>query len=122
MSITDQCANCQETLAIAEAVEDSLICVMGRSDIVRPMRVRSEEALRMLEVLSCRLALCEAWLEERAYRSVPPRIAAILLRLIQSRSGEPVLITHQELGDTSGALREAVTRALDHFQKAGLED
>ena len=104
----------------AEAAEDSLICVMSRSDIERLMRERSEVALRMIEVLSRRLALCEARLEEMAYRSVPARIAAVLLRLSQGRSGEPVLITHQELGDMIGALRESVTKVLDEFQRAEL--
>src|SRR5712692_1826154 len=104
----------------AEAVEDSLICVMSRSDIERLMRERSEVALRMIEVLSRRLALCEARLEEMAYRSVPARIAAVLLRLSQGQSGEPVPITHQELGDMIGALRESVTKVLDDFQRAGL--
>jgi CRP/FNR family transcriptional regulator, cyclic AMP receptor protein len=111
-----------ETLrhTFAEAAEDSLICVMSRSDIERLMRQRSEVALRMIEVLSRRLALCEARLEEMAYRSVPARIAAVLLRLSQERSGEAVPITHQELGDMIGALRESVTKVLDDFQKAGL--
>ena len=111
-----------ETLrhTFAEAAEDSLICVMSRSDIERLMRQRSEVALRMIEVLSRRLALCEARLEEMAYRSVPARIAAVLLRLSQERSGEAVPITHQELGDMIGALRESVTKVLDEFQRAGL--
>jgi len=111
-----------ETLrhTFAEAVEDSLICVMSRSDIERLMRERSEVALRMIEVLSRRLALCEARLEEMAYRSVPARIAAVLLRLSQGRSGEAVPITHQELGDMIGALRESVTKVLDEFQRAEL--
>ena len=111
-----------ETLrhTFAEAVEDSLICVMSRSDIERLMRERSEVALRMIEVLSRRLALCEARLEEMAYRSVPARIAAVLLRLSQGRSGEAVPVTHQELGDMIGALRESVTKVLDEFQRAEL--
>jgi CRP/FNR family transcriptional regulator, cyclic AMP receptor protein len=111
-----------ETLrhTFAEAGEDSLICVMSRRDIERLMRERSEVALRMIEVLSRRLAFCEARLEEMAYRSVPARIAAVLLRLSQERSGEAVPITHQELGDMIGALRESVTKVLDDFQKAGL--
>src|SRR5260370_3298500 len=71
----------------AEAAEDSLICVMSRSDIERLMRERSEVALRMIEVLSRRLALCEARLEEMAYRSVPARIAAVLMRLSQGQDG-----------------------------------
>ncbi len=103
-----------------EAVEDSLICVMSRTDIEQLMRERSEVALRMIEVLSRRLALCEARLEEMAYRSVPARIAAVLLRLSQGQAGEVVPITHQELGDMIGALRESVTKVLDDFQKAGL--
>jgi len=111
-----------ETLrhTFAEATEDSLICVMSRSDITRLMRERSEVALRMIEVLSRRLALCEARLEEMAYRSVPARIAAVLLRLSQGHSGEAVPITHQELGDMIGALRESVTKVLDDFQRAEL--
>lgn len=104
----------------AEAAEDSLICVLSRTDIERLMRERSAVALRMIEVLSRRLALCEARLEEMAYRSVPARIAAVLLRLSQGRSGEAVLITHQELGDMIGALRESVTKVLDEFQRAEL--
>src|SRR6266852_2805985 len=78
----------------AEATEDSLICVMSRSDIERLMRERSEVALRMIEVLSRRLS--------------------------QEQAGEVVSITHQELGDMIGALRESVTKVLDDFQRAGL--
>ena len=104
----------------AEAVEDSLICVMSRADIEGLMRKRSEVALRMIEVLGRRLALCEARLEEMAYRSVPARIAAVLVRLSEGYNGEVVTITHQELGDMIGALRESVTKVLDEFQRAGL--
>ena len=104
----------------AEAVEDSLICVMSRADIEGLMRKRSEVALRMIEVLGRRLALCEARLEEMAYRSVPARIAAVLVRLSQGQNGEVVSITHQELGDMIGALRESVTKVLDDFQREGL--
>ncbi len=104
----------------AEAVEDSLICVMSRADIEGLMRKRSEVALRMIEVLGRRLALCEARLEEMAYRSVPARIAAVLARLSQGQNGEVVSITHQELGDMIGALRESVTKVLDDFQREGL--
>ncbi len=104
----------------AEATEDSLICVMSRADIERLMRERSEVALRMIEVLGRRLALCEARLEEMAYRSVPARIAAVLMRLSQGQDRGVVSITHQELGDMIGALRESVTKVLDDFQRDGL--
>lgn len=106
--------------AYAEAIEASLICVMSRTDVERLIRERPQVALRMIEVMGRRLAFCEARLEEMAYRSVPSRIAAVLLRLSQGQSDACVSITHQELGDMIGALRESVTKVLDDFQRTGL--
>jgi CRP-like cAMP-binding protein len=40
--------------------------------------------------------------------------------LSQEQHGEVVTITHQELGDMIGAIRETVTKALDEFEQAGL--
>lgn len=106
--------------AYAEASEDALVCVMSRIDVERLMREHPQVALRMIEALGRRLALCEARLEEVAYRSVPARLAAVLLRLSNETAGEELRITHQEVGDLIGALRESVTKVLDEFQRAGL--
>ena len=104
----------------AESLDDSMLCVMSRGDVERLIRQHPSVAVRMVEALGQRLALSEARLEEMAYRSVPTRIAAVLLRLSQARPNETVLITHQELGDMIGALRETVTKILDEFQADGL--
>ena len=104
----------------AEALEDSLICALSRADIERLVCAHPQVALGIIEVLSQRLALCEARLEEVAYRNVPARIAAVLVRLSQKQLDEVVEITHQELGDMIGAIRETVTKTLDEFQQAGL--
>jgi CRP-like cAMP-binding protein len=93
---------------------------MSRSDVERLVVEQPRVALRMMEVLAQRLALAEARLEEMAYRGVAARIAAVLLRLERERSGTTVAITHQELGDMIGALRETVTKTLDEFQDHGL--
>lgn len=106
--------------AYAEAAADSLLCVMSRGDVERLIRERPQVALRMMEVLGRRLALAEARLEELAYRSVAARIAAVLLRLSQEHAEPVVRLTHQELGDMVGALRETATKTLDEFQSAGL--
>jgi CRP/FNR family transcriptional regulator, cyclic AMP receptor protein len=106
--------------AFAEAAEESLVCVMSRADVERLIRERPDVALRMVEVLGKRLADREARLEELAYRNVAARLAAVLLRLSQGYEGETVTITHQELGDMIGALRETVTKTLDEFQADGL--
>jgi CRP-like cAMP-binding protein len=104
----------------AETSEDSVLCVMSRSDVERLIVEQPRVTLRMMEVLAQRLALAEARLEEMAYRGVAARIAAVLRRLVRERSGTTVAITHQELGDMIGALRETVTKTLDEFQSKGL--
>jgi len=106
--------------AYAEATEESLLCVMSRADVERLIREQPQVALRMIEVLGRRLADREARLEELAYRSAPARIAAVLLRLTGGRAGTEVAVTHQEIGDMIGALRETVTKILDEFQSDGL--
>jgi CRP-like cAMP-binding protein len=106
--------------AFAEAAEESLLCVMSRADVERLIREQPQVALRMIEVLGRRLALSEARLEELAYRSAPARIAAVLLRLTEGRAGAAAYVTHQEIGDMVGALRETVTKVLDDFQAEGL--
>ncbi len=103
----------------AEATEESLVCVMSRPDVERLIREQPQVALRMIEAMGQRLALCEARLEELAYRSVPARIAAVLLRL-DGEKEQAIAITHQELGEMVGALRETVTSVLGEFQRAEL--
>ena len=106
--------------AFAEASEESLLCVMSRADVERLIREQPQVALRMIEALGWRLADRDARLEELAYRSAPARIAAVLLRLTEGRAGNEVTVTHQEIGDMIGALRETVTKILDEFQSDGL--
>lgn len=108
--------------AFAEATEESLLCVMSRADVERLIRAQPQVALRMLEALGRRLADREARLEELAYRSAPARIAALLLRLADSHADVDLAVTHQEIGDMIGALRETVTAILDGFQAEGLVD
>jgi CRP/FNR family transcriptional regulator, cyclic AMP receptor protein len=104
----------------AEVAEEALVCVMSRVDIERLIRQHPQVALRMIEVMGKRLANREERLEELAYRHVPARIAAVLLRLGEQQVGATVSLTHQELGDMVGALRETVTPILNDFQRAGL--
>lgn len=105
--------------ASAEAVEDSLVCVMSQADIERLVLRSPRVALRMLEVVGHRLAASEARLEDLAYRSVPARLASVLLRLGRERDDLIEGLTHQDLGDMVGAYRETVTKTLDEFQAAG---
>jgi CRP-like cAMP-binding protein len=42
------------------------------------------------------------------------------LRLTDGRTGAEVAVTHQEIGDMIGALRETVSKILEEFQADGL--
>jgi CRP/FNR family transcriptional regulator len=104
----------------AEATEESLLVVIRPADLEQIIRQRPQVALRMLEVLSRRLARTEVRLEEMAYGSVPARTAAVLMRLSQDQADDTIVVTHRTLGGLVGALRETVTKILDEFRAAGL--
>ncbi len=104
--------------AYAEAVEDSVLCVMSHRDVERLVLAKPRVGLRMLEAIGSRLAESEARLEELAYRDVPTRIASVLLRM--SRDGVTADLTHEELADMVGAHRETVTKALSDMREQGL--
>jgi CRP-like cAMP-binding protein len=106
--------------ASAEALDDCLLCVMSQADIEQLVLRAPRVALRMLSVLGRRLAESEARLEDLAYRSVPARLASVLLRLGHEHGDLIDGLTHQELGDIIGAYRETVTKTLNEFQAAGL--
>ncbi len=106
--------------ATAEAIEDCILCLLGRADIEQLILRRPQVALRMLEVLGRRLAEVEARLEDLAHRSVPERLVAVLVRLAERADGVIEGVTHQELADMVGAYRETVTKVLNELQAVGL--
>ncbi|HKA51108.1 MAG TPA: Crp/Fnr family transcriptional regulator [Candidatus Dormibacteraeota bacterium] len=104
--------------ASAEAVDDSLLCVMSEADVERLVLSKPQVGLRMIGILGRRLAAAEARLEDFAYRSASSRVAAALLRM--SNDGAIEGVSHQDLADAVGAYRETVTKILDEFEAAGL--
>jgi CRP-like cAMP-binding protein len=73
-----------------------------------------------LEQLSARLLETEAVVEDFAFKSVPARLAGVLLRLVETAEGRVVRASHQELADMIAAYRETVTLALEELQTRGL--
>ncbi|GBD23047.1 HTH-type transcriptional regulator Cmr [bacterium HR29] len=103
----------------AEAIEDSAICVMSRQDIQELLREHPSAALAILHSVARRLRAAEDELENVAVRSVPARLARLLLRLARN-SGRIEGFTHQELAELLGTTRETVWRTLNEFERAGL--
>jgi CRP-like cAMP-binding protein len=107
----------------AEAVEDCVLCVMSRADVERLILTKPQIALRFVEAMGKRLSQVETQLEEVAFKSIPARLAALLLRLShESGNGSIVGYTHQSLGEMLGTYRETTTQTLNEFKAAGLID
>lgn len=106
--------------AFAEAVEDSTICVLGRADLESLIQLRPRVAIRLLEVTGQRLLEAEAAIEAFAFKSVPTRLATILLRLAALEGQELIGHTHQDLAEMAGTYRETATQVLDDFRRRGL--
>jgi CRP-like cAMP-binding protein len=100
----------------AEAVEDCLLCVMSRHDVERLILSKPAVALRFMKVMADRLSTAEARLEDMAFKSIPARMAALLLRLREEHSSSIYGYTHQDLAEAVGTYRETATQTLNDFK------
>jgi CRP-like cAMP-binding protein len=64
----------------------------------------------------------ESSLEEIAFKSIPARLASLLVRLDQQQGGTEAVkgYTHQDLGELLGTYRETVTQTLNDFKSEGM--
>lgn len=107
----------------AEAVEECVLCVMSRSDVERLMREKPEVAFRFVEAMGTRLTQLEEQLEDIAFKSIPARLADLLLELAGSQPGNVVSgYTHQDFSEMLGTYRETITQTLNDFKAEGLID
>ncbi|MDX1687450.1 MAG: Crp/Fnr family transcriptional regulator [Candidatus Promineifilaceae bacterium] len=105
----------------AEALDECMLCVMSRADVERLMREKPKVALRFMESLGDRLTQMERRLEDIAFKSIPARLASLLLRLAAEEEGDRVTgYTHQDLGEMLGTYRETITQTLNEFKADGL--
>lgn len=106
----------------AESMDECLLCVMSRADVERLMREKPKVAYRFLESLGDRVTQLETRLEEIAFKSIPARLASLLLRLADEQ-GDGTRVggyTHQDLGEMLGTYRETITQTLNDFKSSGL--
>jgi CRP-like cAMP-binding protein len=106
--------------AFAEAVEDSLICIMNRRDVEKLLMSKPQVAVRLLDLMAKRLRDMEERLQESLFSDVPSRLAALLLRLRADSGSDVVELTHEEVAERLGVYRETVTAGLSNLRKEGL--
>jgi CRP-like cAMP-binding protein len=103
----------------AEAITDCTICVMNRDEMERLLLSRPQIGLRMLEITGNRLRETEEQLEALAFKSIPSRLAALLLRLARDEN-EVTGLTHQDMAEMIGTYRETTTQTLNDMKAQGL--
>lgn len=113
--------------SFAEALEDCELYVLNRRDVQDLLLADPRVARRLLGLIGRRLTATERRLEEFAFKSVPQRLASLLLELAQEMAGPsegplalPVRYTHQQLAEMIGTYRETVTKVLNDFRQRGL--
>lgn len=104
----------------AEAVEESLICVVSQHVLERLLRRRPDVALRLLDLMGRRLWELERRVEEMATLTTGQRLATILVRLSDAKTGLVAGLTQEELAEMSGTIRQTVARILGKWQRQGL--
>jgi CRP-like cAMP-binding protein len=114
--------------SFAEAMSECVIGVIGRDTLRHILESYPQVAIAFMEVMGQRLRTMENKLADIAFKSVPQRLATVLLNLASlppvSVEGiaPPTVVryTHQQLAEMIGSYRETVTKAIGEFREAGI--
>ena len=115
---------------MAETLEDSLVAVFRRNDIIAALNENPKAAAEMLKLVSERRSQAETAVADLVFLDVPKRLAKLLLRLHDahgskaSKTGTLIKakFTHQELANMIGSTRETTTLILNDFKRQGSID
>ena len=113
---------------VAETLEDSLVVVFRRADILAVLEHSVAATRELLRIVSTRRMQAENQVADLVFLEVPKRLAKLLLRLGEgsgsrsSRAGQALRgkMTHQELANIIGSTRETTTLILNDFKRQGL--
>jgi CRP-like cAMP-binding protein len=108
----------------AESIDECTLCVMSPRDVGHLLTSKPKVAMRIMEVMARRLKDAETRLEDLAFKSIPSRLASLLLKLATSKT-EKLLVegyTHQDFAEMIGTYRETTTQTLNQFKHQGWID
>ncbi len=111
----------------AEALDDTLICVIRREDFDHYLRTHPDLSVKLTKLIGLRLRKIQSRVEDLVFRDVPARLAHLLLELSKT-DGVPdgphirlgIKLTHQEMANLIGCSRETVSTTLGQFRDQGL--
>jgi CRP/FNR family cyclic AMP-dependent transcriptional regulator len=110
-----------------EALQRSTMLVLPWEDFENLVFRNPEVGVKVIHLLSERLAVCEDRLSDLIRKEVPARLASLILSLsdyqgVVMANGSrmiPTRYTHQLLASLVGSNREAITRAFGRLRKLG---
>ena len=113
--------------SFAEALDETVVCVMSRTDVHRFLLSDPRIAARIAETLGKRLIEMERLLSESVFKSVPQRVASTVATLASQqrtfgfRSRDPVVtLTHEQIAALAGTSRETTTKVLGDLADRGV--
>ncbi len=113
--------------SFAESMTECTIGMIGRDDLRHILKQYPQISLSFMELMGQRLRETENKLADIAFKSVPQRLATVLLSLVHEtdttpRSSVPTVLryTHQQFAEMIGSYRETVTKAMGEFRDTGL--
>ena len=117
----------QPRSASADAMEDTNVLVLERSDFIALIRSRPDAAMAVMNVVAKRLRDTDEMASDLAFLDVRGRLAKKLLEMASSHGVDrddgtllDVTITQEQLANMIGVTRESVNRNLGRFRDEGL--
>lgn len=112
---------------IAEALEDTTLCIIHKSDLLRLAEHNAKFALSITKLIGDRMLEIENKLENLLFRGVKARLARALVQLAETY-GQPddegmrlrLNLTHEELAHLIGSTRETTSATLGKLEREGL--
>ncbi|MFC1863986.1 Crp/Fnr family transcriptional regulator, partial [Thermodesulfobacteriota bacterium] len=103
----------------AEAAEDSSIYIITKEQMLRYLKSRPNLMLNLLETACSSLYVLEERFFEVIYSTITVRLAHFLLNNADPDTGV-LNMTHEDIGDIIGAVRQTVTETLSLMRKRGI--
>lgn len=111
----------------AEALDDTLICVIPRKDFDRYLAMHPNVTVKLVKLIGLRLKKIQSRVEDLVFRDVPARLAHLLVELSKSDGAKEAngirlkaKLTHQEMANLIGCSRETVSTIMGQFRDDGL--
>lgn len=108
----------------AEAASTATLVRIAREDVPALMTKAPELGVALLDDMARHRAVVSRRLDEVAFKSVPARLASLLLDLAQRHGGPQAANvprhSHRQLAEMINAYRETVTKVINQFRDARL--